>query len=1013
MKSSFFKKIFQFIPKKVYIYFIPNIKIPVFVLFALIKTTSFSQTTITIGTQEVQSSIYGDSPYNYYWESRRIQFVYTKAEINTNGQTGAANLTAIAWDVSQVNGGNLINYTIKIAHTTSSDAAAHNSASLTTVKNAHTLIPGSTGWRTITFDTPFSWNGNDNILVDVCWGVNSGYSSTGRVYVFNNVANQIRTIRDVSSNMCSSTTTTSVNYKPRVQLTFVASCTTPTSYTVSGTAEVCNNGETSSITLSGSQVGVNYQLKRGGTNVGSAIAGTGSALNLGNHSTVGTYTVEATGTGSFCVGPTVMTGNAVITTIHCICPGQNTGSVTFNSGSGTGTDSYQVSINNGSTWSSYTPGNAINTTGASGYVKVRGTRSGACGSDFNEYTVWKVIPGPSAPIVGTITQPTCAVATGSVALSGLPAASWTITANPGGATITGSTTTANFSGLTAGQSYTFTLSNAAGCASVASTSAAINAQPQPATTITGIAIPDGSYLWSGNTSDGWATASNWYRRTGSGYVIASNAPETTRNIYIFPNGATTCISSNRPRVDANPVTAQNLYIASGAVLGFNVDNSLDVYGNFTNLGSLANDISTNQLSGNRIIRFRGGSNQNVISGGTNNVSGPPLDRKWFHHIEINKTGGNVIIVDYDLQFSGNLTMTGGNLALNGRKLIMSETASIVNEANNKRIFGTSGTVETTRTFGSFLSSENFGNIGIIVSTAVAPGVTTIKRGHTQQIGIGNNGSIYRYFDILPATNTGLNATLTMNFFDNNEIPGSFIKNNFKFYRSIDNGVTWEEKILSTVNTTSNFVQLTGIPSFSRWTISDYLISPLPVSFLGMQTDCEQGGKVIIKWQTASEINAHYFDIERSVDGINWLVVGRVDAKGNTSYISNYSFTDGTVPSNFKGYYRLRQFDFDGEHELFAPAYAHCIGTGDNIFGIFPNPSDGNVYIYINAANYLDGEVELALIDGIGRVVQKETLNIHEGSGNFHINFQDKQSGMYYLQITFNNGEIMGTKLIKN
>ena len=46
---------------------------------------------------------------------------------------------------------------------------------------------------------------------------------------------------------------------------------------------------------------------------------------------------------------------------------------------------------------------------------------------------------PSAPVVGTITQPTCTVATGSVVLSGLPAGNWTI--NPGGITGTGSTTT--------------------------------------------------------------------------------------------------------------------------------------------------------------------------------------------------------------------------------------------------------------------------------------------------------------------------------------------------------------------------------------------------------------------------------------------------------------------------------------------------------------------------------------------------------------------------------------------
>jgi hypothetical protein len=66
---------------------------------------------------------------------------------------------------------------------------------------------------------------------------------------------------------------------------------------------------------------------------------------------------------------------------------------------------------------------------------------------------------PSAPVIGTITQPTCSVATGTVALSGLPASgAWTLTAT-GGATLTGSGTTAAFTGLSQG-TYTFTVTGA-------------------------------------------------------------------------------------------------------------------------------------------------------------------------------------------------------------------------------------------------------------------------------------------------------------------------------------------------------------------------------------------------------------------------------------------------------------------------------------------------------------------------------------------------------------------------
>ena len=85
---------------------------------------------------------------------------------------------------------------------------------------------------------------------------------------------------------------------------------------------------------------------------------------------------------------------------------------------------------------------------------------------------------PTAPVVGAITDPTCPVQTGSVALSGLPSGvgTWTVTAMPGGATITGSTATATFSGLSPATTYTFTVS-LSGCVSPASANAVIGANP--------------------------------------------------------------------------------------------------------------------------------------------------------------------------------------------------------------------------------------------------------------------------------------------------------------------------------------------------------------------------------------------------------------------------------------------------------------------------------------------------------------------------------------------------------
>ena len=77
----------------------------------------------------------------------------------------------------------------------------------------------------------------------------------------------------------------------------------------------------------------------------------------------------------------------------------------------------------------------------------------------------------SPPTVGTITQPNCTTATGSVVLNGLPASgTWTLTrSGTSSQTTTGTGVTTTISGLAAG-TYTFTVT-LSGCPSPSALSA--------------------------------------------------------------------------------------------------------------------------------------------------------------------------------------------------------------------------------------------------------------------------------------------------------------------------------------------------------------------------------------------------------------------------------------------------------------------------------------------------------------------------------------------------------------
>lgn len=86
--------------------------------------------------------------------------------------------------------------------------------------------------------------------------------------------------------------------------------TIPSLFTVSGGGTYCTGSSGVSVMLSGSQAGVNYQLKRDGSNSGSALAGTGAGL-IWSGLTAGSYTVTATNPSTGC--NSAMNGSAVAT----------------------------------------------------------------------------------------------------------------------------------------------------------------------------------------------------------------------------------------------------------------------------------------------------------------------------------------------------------------------------------------------------------------------------------------------------------------------------------------------------------------------------------------------------------------------------------------------------------------------------------------------------------------------------------------------------------------------------
>ncbi|MEP6595860.1 MAG: T9SS type A sorting domain-containing protein, partial [Ginsengibacter sp.] len=162
---------------------------------------------------------------------------------------------------------------------------------------------------------------------------------------------------------------------------------------------------------------------------------------------------------------------------------------------------------------------------------------------------------------------------------------------------------------------------------------------------------------------------------------------------------------------------------------------------------------------------------------------------------------------------------------------------------------------------------------------------------------------------------------------------------------------------------------------------------LPVTLVNFQAQ-SQREKIITSWQTSSEFNFHSFDIERSVDGIQFNKIGSVNASGFVTG-SLYSFEDGN-PKKGINYYRLKIIDIDGKFTFSKVVVVKLFEYKIGLL-LFPNPVHNILHIQIRG----DEEVSLQILDASGKKVRDTKIKLN-GNTSFDVNIKDLRSGAYFL-----------------
>ena len=176
-----------------------------------------------------------------------------------------------------------------------------------------------------------------------------------------------------------------------------------------------------------------------------------------------------------------------------------------------------------------------------------------------------------------------------------------------------------------------------------------------------------------------------------------------------------------------------------------------------------------------------------------------------------------------------------------------------------------------------------------------------------------------------------------------------------------------------------------------------IVTPLPVQLIDFVVK-ENQNKIQLSWKTTMEENSKCFNVMRSEDGINFEKIGVVPAKGHSSAIVEYHYTDFIPYEKGIYYYKLIENDVDGksqESKIVVMSFEN-----ENNVHLFPNPNFGKAAIFFHSID--GGTYTINILDHNGQVMYSQEFVGERGENEFDVNMEQLPQGVYYVQ--FNGPE---------
>lgn len=171
---------------------------------------------------------------------------------------------------------------------------------------------------------------------------------------------------------------------------------------------------------------------------------------------------------------------------------------------------------------------------------------------------------------------------------------------------------------------------------------------------------------------------------------------------------------------------------------------------------------------------------------------------------------------------------------------------------------------------------------------------------------------------------------------------------------------------------------------------------LPVSF-GEISAKQMEGNVSLSWATFSEVNNLGFDVQRSMDGMNWNSIHFETSDGNSTTKREYEFLDPMASPGIR-YYRLQQIDMDGGTSYSNTVNLQVENTGPSL-NVFPNPATDQLTVVLLSDLDIADKATMKMFDITGRCVMEQELQTEDQLLRTDLGVKGVSPGVYIVQVS--------------